>query len=199
MQRSRSLLREALEYLAEQRDISDITIRDITDRANLGRATFYLHYQKKDDLVAELLAALLDEIRVSIAQSSAAYSEALERKDAAPGTPIPGGSILDLLDRRKALFRSLAHSSVGLEFRNGCQALYEDAFLQMLHRTGKRPAPGSPSFEYRALYAAGGALAIVWRWLDQPHAPRAEIGSHWTRYITLFLLTENVIDPDTNE
>ena len=34
IQRSRSLLRAAFEHLAEQRDISDITIRDITDQAN---------------------------------------------------------------------------------------------------------------------------------------------------------------------
>jgi AcrR family transcriptional regulator len=189
------LLRSAFEHLAEQRDISEITIRDITDHANLGRATFYLHYQKKDDLIAELLDTLVEEMRVALAFSSEALADAVTGRRSAEAPPNYSGP-LELLDLRKPLYRSLAHSSAGLEFWNRIQHVYRDAFLHALHRTGKVPAPGSPSFEYRALYASGGVRAIVLDWLERPDAPRAEVGSQWTRYINLFLLTENVVDPD---
>jgi AcrR family transcriptional regulator len=49
--RTRNLLREALIELIPEKGYEAITIKDITDRATLNRATFYLHYRDKDDLL----------------------------------------------------------------------------------------------------------------------------------------------------
>ena len=53
IQRTRGLLRRALMELILEKGYDAITIQDIADRANLGRTTFYLHYQSKDDLFLE--------------------------------------------------------------------------------------------------------------------------------------------------
>lgn len=195
VQRSRALLREAFEYLAERRDIADITIREITDQANLGRATFYLHYQKKDDLIAELIDMLVEEMRAALEVGNVELADSIW----GARNPRSGRGPLELLDRRKPLYRSLAHSTAGLEFWNRVQKLYEEAYLRVLHGSGKVPAPGSPSFEFRALYASGGVRAIVLNWLDQPDAAPAEVGSQWTRHINLFLLTESVVERDESD
>ena len=50
VQRSRELLQKALLELLQTRDYDVITIQDITERANVGRTTFYLHYESKEDL-----------------------------------------------------------------------------------------------------------------------------------------------------
>jgi AcrR family transcriptional regulator len=39
-----------------------ITVEEITERANVGRTTFYLHYQDKDDLLLEVTGDFADEI-----------------------------------------------------------------------------------------------------------------------------------------
>ena len=49
-ERTRRLLQEALAELADERGYDAVTIADITERANVGRTTFYLHYHSKDDL-----------------------------------------------------------------------------------------------------------------------------------------------------
>ncbi len=49
--RTRQMLRDALMELIVEQGYETITIQDITDRANVGRTTFYLHYQHKDDLL----------------------------------------------------------------------------------------------------------------------------------------------------
>ena len=49
-QRTRQLLSEALIQLILEKDYSAITVSDITERANVGRSTFYAHYRDKDDL-----------------------------------------------------------------------------------------------------------------------------------------------------
>ncbi len=51
VQRTKSLLQDALLALIEERGYAAITVQDILDRANLGRSTFYMHYRDKDDLL----------------------------------------------------------------------------------------------------------------------------------------------------
>lgn len=50
VQRTRELLQNALLELLQTGDYDAVTIQDITERANVGRTTFYLHYESKEDL-----------------------------------------------------------------------------------------------------------------------------------------------------
>src|SRR5258708_18405235 len=50
VERTRKLLQTALIDLIGERGYDAITIQDIVDRANVGRTTFYLHYNSKEDL-----------------------------------------------------------------------------------------------------------------------------------------------------
>ncbi len=65
IQRTRKLLRESMLALILEKGYDDINIQDVTDRANLGRATFYLHYKEKDDLVADVIRQLFDDFLVT--------------------------------------------------------------------------------------------------------------------------------------
>ena len=62
VQRTRKLLREALMELVLEKGYDAITVQDITDRANLGRATLYLHYRDKEDLLYNSLEEIIDEL-----------------------------------------------------------------------------------------------------------------------------------------
>ncbi|MEM7116825.1 MAG: TetR/AcrR family transcriptional regulator [Chloroflexota bacterium] len=53
VKRTRALLNNALMQLIREKGYDNVTIEDITERANLGRTTFYLHYQSKDDLLLD--------------------------------------------------------------------------------------------------------------------------------------------------
>jgi AcrR family transcriptional regulator len=57
--RTRQLLRSSLIELITEKNYSAITIQDITDRATLNRATFYLHYRDKNELLSDVLNELL--------------------------------------------------------------------------------------------------------------------------------------------
>src|SRR5512138_551908 len=50
--RTRQALSQALIALIQEKRYEAITVKDICDRANVGRSTFYAHYQDKDDLLA---------------------------------------------------------------------------------------------------------------------------------------------------
>ena len=50
IQRTRQLLQNALIELILAKGFEAVTVQDIIDRANVGRSTFYAHFQDKEDL-----------------------------------------------------------------------------------------------------------------------------------------------------
>ena len=64
VQRTRELLQKALIELIGERGYEALTIRDIVDRANVGRTTFYLHYSSKDELFMSCHKAMVSEFHL---------------------------------------------------------------------------------------------------------------------------------------
>ena len=59
--RTRKLLKDAMFSIVSEKGFLDITIQDLTERATLSRATFYLHYRDKSEVLTDLLGDLLTE------------------------------------------------------------------------------------------------------------------------------------------
>ena len=62
VQRTRKLLEHTLLELIEEKGYESITVQQITDRANMGRATFYLHYHDKEHLLLTTVQKLQEEL-----------------------------------------------------------------------------------------------------------------------------------------
>src|SRR5438105_4881883 len=62
-QRTRQLISDALVSLLLEQRYADLTIQDILDRANVGRSTFYAHYQDKDDLLISTIERVFAQLR----------------------------------------------------------------------------------------------------------------------------------------
>lgn len=60
--RSRRQLSAALIELMGEASFEEITIKDITDRADMNRATFYLHYGTKEELLYKSLESRFDQL-----------------------------------------------------------------------------------------------------------------------------------------
>ena len=60
IQKTKGLLHEALFSLIVEKNYETIVVNDILDRANVGRSTFYSHFNNKDDL---LVSGIQDMLR----------------------------------------------------------------------------------------------------------------------------------------
>lgn len=64
--RTRRSLQEALFELARERDLDEISIADIAERAGVNRSSFYQHYSDKDTLLADAIDAVVEEAGTAI-------------------------------------------------------------------------------------------------------------------------------------
>jgi AcrR family transcriptional regulator len=51
VQKTRKLLQDALVDLVSEKGFESVTIQEILDKANVGRSTFYTHFQDKEELL----------------------------------------------------------------------------------------------------------------------------------------------------
>ena len=68
--RTRRMLKDALLSLILEKGYDAVTVEDITERADLGRTTFYLHYKDKEDLLVESIETIASELVEYISQSN---------------------------------------------------------------------------------------------------------------------------------
>lgn len=59
--RTQTAARQALVGLLQEKHYSAITVQDILDRADIGRSTFYAHYESKEDLLISSVSFLMNQ------------------------------------------------------------------------------------------------------------------------------------------
>lgn len=61
--RSKCILKESLiALLVESQDIQQLTVKKVTEKAELNRATFYLHYLDMHDLLKQVVYDIFDDL-----------------------------------------------------------------------------------------------------------------------------------------
>ncbi|MBP3852809.1 MAG: TetR/AcrR family transcriptional regulator, partial [Erysipelotrichaceae bacterium] len=60
--RTRQSIFDAFTHLLETKNYSQITVQEIIDEANIGRSTFYSHFETKDELLKSICAEIFDHV-----------------------------------------------------------------------------------------------------------------------------------------
>ena len=82
IKRTNKYLRNALVELLKEKDVTSITIQEITEKAELTRGTFYLHYHDKQDFLMQSMNEVLEELIEKVKpRQNDEYSSELEEKD----------------------------------------------------------------------------------------------------------------------
>ena len=71
VEKTQELLRGALVSLIAEKPYDSIVVKEILDRANVGRSTFYMHFRDKDDLLVSGIHEMLEPAAVPTGPFSA--------------------------------------------------------------------------------------------------------------------------------
>lgn len=167
VRRTRRRLREALIALILEKGYDPITIQDITDRADLSRATFYLHYRDKDELLANSLEAMFDEL---VASMKVPLTPNMLTADGQP----PALLAFEHVQEHSALYKALLLGERGVTYViyreiNYLARIAEQHILSALPAEALARAPVA----LLAQHIAGSLFALIVWWLenDMPQTP----------------------------
>lgn len=166
VQRTRALLQKSLVDLINERGYESITIQDIADRANIGRTTFYLHYNGKDELLMSCHDAILREFHIGVSH--------LSREQFLSGDA-PAGMIsaYQHLREKRALLYSVFQGRDSLSILRQIRdwnAQQMQANLRSVFVEAESVVP----FDLLANYLAGAQIAMLQWWLEKRRAHTPE-------------------------
>lgn len=150
VQRTRDALRGALIALLEERGWDDINIQDLCELANVGRSTFYLHFQNKE----ELLVGGFDDLRAWV------RFQAAQRKTEVDAMPFVRG-LIDHVYEQRNLFKSI----IGRRSGHVVQKRFREMVCRLVEEEGV-PLHAGWKQEAGARYIAGALVELLAWWVD---------------------------------
>ena len=165
--RSRKLLKESLLELMKRKSFADISVRDITDAADMNRATFYLHYSGTTELLQSVEEDLLSELRSLI--------DAHMQETVAIGSIAPVFEpVLDFAVEHRETCAVLFTSSEASGFFQSIQRLVHENGTPLV-RAWFSPADPRQT-DYLLNFLAWGFIGLLAEWFEKDMAlPKAEL------------------------
>lgn len=169
VRRTRRRLRDALIQLILKKGYDNVTIQDITDAADLSRATFYLHYKDKDELLAGSLEEMFDELMASVKDIMLRRKVDVEDKNP-PSLPA-FQHVADYAELYKSLLGDKGVSSVMNRILAYIARISEEQFLLLVDESERDALP--VPIEVAARHLAGALYSMVAWWIesDMPYPP----------------------------
>src|SRR6516162_2016384 len=169
VRRTQATLQRALIDLVQERDLSQITVADVADRADVSRSTFYDHYTDVHELAEAASTSMLDDLF--------GYTLALDTAPAHPSPEDPDPALTAFFTHfaeHAGLYRSLlgpTGSARVIEHvrRRTTAAAHYSGRLAPTGATSPPQTAGSPGFplDVPAAFVAGALLGVAADWLQR--------------------------------
>lgn len=151
VKRTRAALARALLSLAAERPFAEITIRAITERADIGYATFFRHYANKQTLLLDVLGGIVSDL-----------ADLLQPTAAAGRLDDAGQQLFTYVAAHAPQLRVLVAARRGSTLEHELRSAVQQ---RVLASPEFRPPDGVPA-DLAAHHLAAASLALVAWWLE---------------------------------
>ncbi len=164
IERTRNRLGNALIALIQEKPIDEVTVREVLDRAGVGRSTFYVHYRDTDDL-------FLSELE----QGLEMWTTTLSRQQEISNRVAPVAEFFAHVASAKRLYRALVDSGRIEAFFELAQGYFARGIEQRIKQSTDLRNQHQRELTACSNAFAGGLLSLLRWWLDRgaKESPRA--------------------------
>ncbi|WP_193726543.1 TetR/AcrR family transcriptional regulator [Paenibacillus guangzhouensis] len=171
IKRTLLVIRDAMIGLMHEKGFEHVTVRDITQRAEINRATFYRHYVDKYELLDKIVEDRMTEFTTAISLPSDFTFEDLSLD---PETP--PSSFICLFEHiaQHAMFYRLMLSDKGIPgFAGRMEQIIRESFYHRLQLAERDTLAVKTPMELVARYATSAHLGLMTYWLEagMPYTP----------------------------
>jgi AcrR family transcriptional regulator len=189
VRRTRRALREAMLDLMQEKGYEQVTIEELTNRADIGRTTFYLHYNAKQDLLLEQFGEMVDQLVAQLSQiplSSWGQEGDLRSVDDHPSRPIT--MIFYHAAENEDLYRIVLQGEGVDQAAQRLQTIMTNAVnAYMHHKLGDESERMNLQIplDVFANYFAGALLGVLKWWLEasMPYTPQEMEGIFFQMFL----------------
>ena len=177
VQRTLQSLRTALLDLIKEKDYDEISIEEITERANVGRTTFYLHYKDKEDLLMEEFSTIMYERAQALSEIPFSVWVPVSEEDLKKNIALqPLLLVFDHIHNNSELYNLLLKSTNSSKIIERIRKISTDAivkFVEAKMETDPIPLLSEVPIEFFAAFFSGALISIVSWWIreDMRHTP----------------------------
>ncbi len=180
IQRTCQSLRAALLELIKEKGYDAISIEEITERANVGRATFYLHYKDKEDLLLEEFSEMANEKAQALSEIPfsawlLSQEDAVDSNGKSPAPPLL--IVFEHIYENSELYNILLRSERSSRIVERIRKISMGAivkFVEAKAKTDPIPFLFKVPIEFFAAFISGALLSTVDWWLEERlrHTPK---------------------------
>lgn len=169
VKRTKGLIKEGFLALLQEKPIQQITVKELTDKIDINRGTFYFHYQDIYGLLESLESDLLEEFRDVVLTIC-------------PSPLIALTSVYRFLYDNQVFCRILLGPNGDISFVNQMKQVVVEGFqITVVEKNPQR------DFEARAFFDAfiiNGFMGIAEIWLRDPKKSPEEMATYTSDFFT---------------
>ncbi len=178
VKRTKKLIRQSLVELAKEKSVTKITVKELTDHAEINRGTFYLHYKDVFDLVDALEKELYEKFECVL---NSITSERL-LSDAVSVCEVVCTHFWDHIDLYSMLMGENGDAKftydLGQMFSDKVYAIFKNIF----------PTMNQSKYDFAFYYGRLGLLGLVHCWVSlHPEWTPRHVAETWLKLTTLGL------------
>jgi AcrR family transcriptional regulator len=159
VERTRQLLSQALLALIQEKGFDALTVQDIIDRANVGRSTFYAHFDDKEDLLVEAMDPFSKQLKQR-------QREALRsRSHSRDGAFAFARELFAHADSHRDVFRAMVGKQSAAIVQRHFQRLQVELIREELKAVFPR-GPGDVPPEALVQYVASALYGLLVWWME---------------------------------
>ena len=162
--RTKKLLTNAFIALLLEKNLNEITVKELCEKADINRGTFYLHYQDIYDLKQQLendihkqlndiMDSLPDTLNTDNTQKMFLY-------------------LFAFFENNRQLLKAFLGPNGDISFQKKTQTLFRERYLNILLRDTK--VGNITNIDYSYNFIASGFTALIETWLNEETPPSLE-------------------------